>query len=82
MANFDIIILNQDRNLYWRKAMEQSLLLVIDVQNDFVNENTRHVLKKIDDLVKSQKYDDVVTQFINNLKRLIGQDNVINGVIE
>ena len=62
MANFDIIILNQDRNLYWRKAMEQSLLLVIDVQNDFVNENTRHVLKKIDDLVKSQKYDDVVNE--------------------
>ncbi len=37
--------------------MNKSLLLVIDVQNDFVNDNTKPVLKKIDDLVKSQQYD-------------------------
>ncbi len=40
--------------------MNKSLLLVIDVQNSFINENTRPILKRIDDLVKSQKYDDVV----------------------
>ena len=47
--------------------MDKTLLLVIDVQNSFVNENTKPILKKIEDLVKSKKYDDVVfTKFINN----------------
>ena len=43
------------------------LLLVIDVQNDFINDNTSKILKKIEDLVKSDKFDNIIfTRFIND----------------
>lgn len=43
------------------------LLLVIDAQNDFINENTSKTLSKIKMLVDSKKYDIVAfTRFIND----------------
>ena len=45
----------------------KKLLLVIDVQNDFINENTINTLNKIKDLVKSNEYDMIAfTRFIND----------------
>ena len=45
----------------------KSLLLVIDLQNEFINDNTRYLIKKIDKLIDSKKYDDVLfTRFIND----------------
>lgn len=45
----------------------KTLLLVIDVQKDFVNDKNLVVLKKISELVDSNKYDDVVfTRFLNS----------------
>jgi isochorismatase family protein len=43
------------------------LLLVIDVQNDFINENTRGIALKIEELINSNEYEYVVfTRFIND----------------
>ncbi len=43
------------------------LLLVIDVQNDFINDNTKCVKDKISKLVDSKEYEHIVfTKFINN----------------
>ena len=43
------------------------LLLVIDVQNDFINEHTKNILTKIKELVDSNKYDlTAFTRFIND----------------
>ena len=43
------------------------LLLVIDCQKAFVNNNTKECVKKIDELVKSKRYNSVVfTKFIND----------------
>lgn len=43
------------------------LLLVIDVQKDFINDNTKSVVNKIENLIDSNKYDDIVfTRFINS----------------
>lgn len=43
-----------------------TLLLVIDLQKEFINENTRDVVEKIDNLIKTNKYDNIVfTRFIN-----------------
>ena len=45
----------------------KKLLLVIDAQKDFINDNNVDVLNKIGELINSNKYDDVVfTRFINN----------------
>lgn len=67
----------------------KSLLLVIDVQNAFINKNTKHILKKINSLVDNNTYDNVIfTRFINskeslwyknlNYKRCIDvEDNII-----
>lgn len=45
----------------------KKLLLVIDVQNDFINEHTKDTLIKIKELVNSNKYDlTAFTRFINN----------------
>ena len=42
-------------------------LLVIDVQKDFINENTSKTLRKINMLVDSKKYDIIAfTRFIND----------------
>ena len=51
--------------------MNRSLLLVIDVQNSFVNENTKPTIEKIEELVKS-----LHNTIINNLKRLIGKEKL------
>lgn len=43
------------------------LLLVVDVQNDFINEHTKDTLIKIKELVNSNKYDlTAFTRFIND----------------
>lgn len=43
------------------------LLLVVDVQNDFINMHTKDTLIKIKELVNSNKYDlTAFTRFINN----------------
>ena len=45
----------------------KKLLLVIDVQNDFVNDNTKNTLIKIKELVNSNNYDLIAfTRFIND----------------
>ncbi len=45
----------------------KKLLIVIDVQKDFINEKNIDVLKRIIDLLNSNKYDDIVfTKFINS----------------
>ena len=43
-----------------------SLLLIIDLQQAFINENTKNLLNKIIELINSKKYDKIVfTRFIN-----------------
>lgn len=43
------------------------LLLVVDLQNDFINENTKFLKEKIKRLITSNKYNYVVfSQFINS----------------
>lgn len=43
------------------------LLLVIDVQKSFINENTQPYIKEIQKLIESNKYEKVAfTKFINN----------------
>ena len=45
----------------------KTLLLVIDVQNDFINQNTYETLERIKQLVNSNTYDIVAfTRFIND----------------
>lgn len=45
----------------------KKLLLVIDVQSDFINKNTKETLLKIEELINSNKYEDVIfTRFIND----------------
>ena len=45
----------------------KKLLLVIDVQNDFINDNIKDYVAKIEELIVSNKYDEIVfTKFINN----------------
>lgn len=46
---------------------ETSLLLVIDVQNNFINENTKKIPNRIIKLIKDNKFNYVVfTKFIND----------------
>ena len=43
------------------------LLLVIDMQNQFMNDNTVFLIDKINNLIKENKFDNIVfTRFINN----------------
>ena len=43
------------------------LLLVVDVQNDFINDNTKLTLQKIQELINANEYKNIVfTKFINN----------------
>ena len=45
---------------------DKNLLIVIDVQKNFINENTEFLIDKIYQLLNSHKFDDVVfTKFIN-----------------
>ena len=44
-----------------------NLLLAIDLQNAFINKNTSDVVEKINNLIKTNKYDNIVfTRFINS----------------
>lgn len=50
----------------------KKLLLVIDVQNDFINENTEPYVSKINDLINSNEYDVVAfTKYINSKDSLL-----------
>lgn len=43
------------------------LLLVIEVQKDFINKNTNHILSKIKELVNSGRFKNIVfKRFIND----------------
>ena len=43
------------------------LLLVIDVQADFINENTKPILNEFIELIDSKKYNKIAfTRFIND----------------
>lgn len=45
----------------------KKLLLVIDVQRDFINKNTKDYVSKIKELIDSKEFDDIsFTKFINN----------------
>ena len=47
--------------------MMNKLLLVVDVQNDFINDNTKVTLQKIQELINANEYKNIVfTKFINN----------------
>ena len=47
------------------------LLLVIDVQKDFINNNTMEYVPKIEELINSNKYENVAfTKFINSKESL------------
>ena len=51
--------------------MDTKVLIVIDIQNDFVDSNNIHILDKISELIYSNKYDDVVfTRFINDTESI------------
>ena len=44
------------------------LLLVIDVQRGFINENTKEVLTKIEEIVHKKKFEHIAfTRFINDI---------------
>ena len=50
----------------------KSLLLIIDLQQGFINNNTEHLLIKIKDLLKEDKFDKVVfTRFINSTDNIL-----------
>ena len=42
-------------------------LLIIDVQNGFINDHNREMVKNIENLLKIEKFDNIIaTQFVNN----------------
>ena len=44
-----------------------NLLLIIDLQNEFINENTKSAIIDIEELINSKKYDNILfTRFIND----------------
>jgi len=44
-----------------------TLLIVIDLQKDFINENTKSLVNKIENLISSNKFEKVIfTKFINS----------------
>ncbi len=47
--------------------MKNSLLLVVDVQRNFINENTKSLISKINELIKNSNYNYIAfTKFIND----------------
>ena len=56
----------------------KSLLLVIDLQKSFINENTKYLIDRINNLVNSSMYDYVIfTKFIskiNSTKTIAAED--------
>ena len=68
------------------KSKEKTLLLIIDCQKAFINENTKQYVNKIENLIKENKYDYVAfTKYINyedsiffkklNYKRCIDEED-------
>jgi len=50
----------------------KKLLLVIDVQKDFINENTKAYVKKIQELIDSEEYEEIAfTKFINSEENIL-----------
>lgn len=46
----------------------KKLLLIIDVQNNFINHNTKNIPLKIEKLIKKNKFDYIAyTKFINDI---------------
>lgn len=53
----------------------KKLLLVIDVQKDFINENTKPILSKIEELVNNGQFENVAfTKFINDVNSIWYKD--------
>ncbi len=53
----------------------KSLLLVIDMQKAFINKNTEHLIKDVNSLVQSGKYQDVLfTRFINTKDSFVARE--------
>ena len=45
----------------------KSLLLIIDLQKSFINENTEMLLNRISDLLNAHKFEEVIfTRFVNS----------------
>ena len=60
----------------------KKLLLVIDVQKSFITEDTKKILPKIEKLIDSNLYDDVVfTRFINSYESRFYKDLNYEGCI-
>lgn len=59
----------------------KSLLLVIDLQKSFINENTKYLIDRINNLVNSSMYDYVIfTKFINKINSIWVKSLIIWGV--
>ena len=44
-----------------------SLLLIIDLQKDFINDNTKHILSRIENTISEKRYDNIAfTRYINS----------------
>lgn len=60
----------------------KKLLLVIDMQKDFINENTKFLVEKIENLIEENKFDNVLfTRFINNDNSIFYKKLGYNGCI-
>lgn len=60
-----------------------SLLLVIDLQNAFINKNTQYLIKKIEDKISQNEYNKVVfTRFINTKDSIFVKDLNYYGCID
>ncbi len=60
-----------------------SLLLVIDLQNAFINKNTQYLIKKIEDKINQNEYNKVVfTRFINAKDSIFVKDLNYYGCID
>jgi nicotinamidase-related amidase len=52
-----------------KELKDNNLLLIIDLQNEFINENTNNSINEIKELINSNKYNNIIsTKFINSNK--------------
>ena len=59
-----------------------TLLLIIDMQKAFINENTKHIIPKIEEKKKKKTYKNIVfTRFINTPESIYVKDLKYNGCI-
>ena len=59
-----------------------TLLLIIDMQKAFINENTKHIIPKIQELIDSNKYENIIfTQFINSPNSIYVKELNFDGCI-